>query len=91
MKILSFGAGMQSTALALMSCENVFAKSDGKELPYGKLLAVDTLLEENTPKPPTESKLYISRSRKRLLELSAEDCNDAEYFLYRGNPVWNGF
>ena len=34
MKILSFGAGMQSTALALMSCENVFAKSDGKELPY---------------------------------------------------------
>ena len=34
MKILSFGAGMQSTALALMSCENAFAKTDGKELPY---------------------------------------------------------
>ena len=31
MKILSFGAGMQSTALALMSCENAFAKSDGKD------------------------------------------------------------
>ena len=58
---------------------------------YGKLLAVDTLLEENSPKPPTESKLYISRSRKRLPELTAEDCNDAECFLYRGNPVWNGF
>lgn len=26
MKILSFGAGMQSTALALMSCENVDAE-----------------------------------------------------------------
>ena len=58
---------------------------------YGKLLAVDTLLEENSPKPPTESKLYISRSRKRLPELTAEDCNDAECFLYHGNPVWNGF
>ena len=34
MKILSFGAGMQSTALALMSCENAFAKTDGKELPH---------------------------------------------------------
>ena len=34
MKILSFGAGMQSTALALMSCENAFSKTDGKELPY---------------------------------------------------------
>lgn len=27
MKILSFGAGMQSTALALMSCENAGAES----------------------------------------------------------------
>lgn len=58
---------------------------------YEKLLAVDILLEENSPKPPTQSKLYISRSRKRLSELTSENCNDAEYFLYHGNPVWNGF
>ena len=34
MKILSFGAGMQSTALALMSCENVDAERKGHERPY---------------------------------------------------------
>lgn len=28
MKILSFGAGMQSTAMALMSCERAMGKSD---------------------------------------------------------------
>ncbi len=58
---------------------------------YRRLLQVDRLLEENTPKPPTQSKLYISRSRKRLSELTAEDYDDAEYFSYRGQPVWNGF
>lgn len=31
MKILSFGAGMQSTALALMSCENASAIAKGDE------------------------------------------------------------
>ena len=34
MKILSFGAGMQSTALALMSCENADAESKGRERPH---------------------------------------------------------
>lgn len=34
MKILSFGAGMQSTALALMSCENVDAERKGHERTY---------------------------------------------------------
>ena len=58
---------------------------------YQKVLQVDKLLEENTPSPPTESKLYISRSRKRLLELTAEDCDDAEYFSYKDQQIWNGF
>lgn len=34
MKILSFGAGMQSTALALMSCENANAAQKGRAHPY---------------------------------------------------------
>lgn len=35
--------------------------------------------------------IYISRSRKRISELSEEECDDAEYFLYRDKPIWNGF
>lgn len=34
LKILSFGAGMQSTALALMSCENATAKKQGLPSPH---------------------------------------------------------
>lgn len=30
MKVLAFGAGMQSTALALMSCENAMQKNTAK-------------------------------------------------------------
>ena len=34
MKILSFGAGMQSTALALMACENAQARKTGDKIPH---------------------------------------------------------
>ena len=44
MKILSFGAGMQSTALALMSCENAHAAHTGKPIPYPKVPIYDCLL-----------------------------------------------
>lgn len=58
---------------------------------YTQLLAVDELLRDKTPKPPMDSDLFISRSRKRIVDLTPEDCNDAEYFLYRGRQIWNGF
>ncbi len=41
MKILSFGAGMQSTALALMSCENAMA--DGPP-PYPAVPVYDAVI-----------------------------------------------
>ena len=34
MKILSCGAGQQSTALALMSCENAICQAEGKEFAH---------------------------------------------------------
>ena len=37
MKILSFGAGMQSTALALMSCDNAIAQTLGRPVPFPKV------------------------------------------------------
>ena len=44
MKILSFGAGTQSTALALMSCENVLALREGKALPHPAIPIYDALV-----------------------------------------------
>lgn len=58
---------------------------------YDQILIVDNLLRDKTPKPPMDSDLFISRSRKRLCELTPEDCNDAEYFDYCGRSIWNGF
>ena len=62
-----------------------------KDLTYAKLLEVDELLRDKNPKPPMDSDLFISRSRKRLAELTPEDCCDAECFEYHGKQIWNGF
>ena len=56
-----------------------------------QLVQMDELLRVKVPKPPMDSDLYISRSRKRLKDLTPEDCADAEYFDYRGKRIWNGF
>lgn len=58
---------------------------------YWRLVKVDELLRDKTPKPPMDSDLFISRSRKRLVDLTPEDCCDAECFRYRGEALWNGF
>ena len=58
---------------------------------FKQVVRVDELLRDKTPKPPMDSDLFISRSRKRLLDLCPEDCNDAEYFDYHGQQIWNGF
>lgn len=58
---------------------------------YRRLVEMDELLRDKNPKPPMDSDLFISRSRKRLEDLLPEDCNDAECFLYKGQEIWNGF
>lgn len=58
---------------------------------YSKAVAFDNLLERGQPNTKIKSRLYISRSRKRLSDLTDADCDDAEYFDYRGRRVWNGF
>ena len=58
---------------------------------YAKILEIDRLLEQKTPKPPMESELFISKSRKRIRKLTEEDCKDGEYFPYNGQMIWNGF
>ena len=108
MKILSCGAGMQSTALALMACEQaitgtslypdvpiydaiIFCDLGLEPETYAAIVGVDNLLRDKTPMPPMKSALFMSRSRKRIADLTPEDCNDAECFEYCGQQSLNGF
>lgn len=58
---------------------------------YQSVVQMDHLLRDKNPKPPMDSDLFISRSRKRIEDLTPEDCNDAECFQYCGRSIWNGF
>ena len=58
---------------------------------YSKLVRMDMLLQDKNPKPPMDSDLFISRSRKRIDDLKPYECNDAECFRYKSELVWNGF
>lgn len=58
---------------------------------YGKTMEFDEMLEREQPNTKIRSKLYISRSRKRIRHLLPEECNDKECFLYHNEQVWNGF
>lgn len=88
--------GLDTKASACAFCpfhKNYFFKYMKENEPevYQQLVGVDELLRDNNPKPPMDSDLFISRSRKRLADLGDEDCCDAECFLYNGAEVWNGF
>ena len=58
---------------------------------YKDLVVFDEMLEREQPKTKITSKLYISRSRKRIAELIPEECMDAECFKYCDQMIWNGF
>ena len=88
--------GLETKASACSFCpfhKNYFFKFLRENEPeqYAQVVGVDELLRDKNPKPPMDSDLFISRSRKRLMDLTDEDCNDAECFEYCGMRVWNGF
>lgn len=57
---------------------------------YARLVAFDHLLAQQ--KPDTVRKdLYLSRSCKRLCDLTDTECADGQYILYKGSSVWTGF
>lgn len=88
--------GLETKASACTFCpfhRNYFfqhIKENHKEQ-YEDLVEFDEMLEREQPNTKIRSKLYISRSRKRIADLLPEECQDAECFLYRGEQVWNGF
>ena len=57
---------------------------------YACALLVDTLVETHQAWPPLKSKLFLSKSRKRLRDLTEEDCQDKQTFLYFQTPIWRG-
>ena len=58
---------------------------------YKKVVDFDKLLEQMQPFSKIRNRVFLSRSRKRVWELTEEDCNDAQTFEYRGRAIWNGF
>lgn len=88
--------GLETKASACSFCpfhKNYFFKflRENELEQYAQVVGVDELLRDKNPKPPMDSDLFISRSRKRLMDLTDEDCNDAECFEYCGMQIWNGF
>lgn len=88
--------GLETKASACAFCpfhRNYFFQhlKDYEPESYEQLLRVDHLLRDKNPKPPMDSDIFISRSRKRLEDLTPADCDDAECFEYCGTKIWNGF
>lgn len=88
--------GLDTKASACSFCpfhQNYFFKYLKENRPdeYAAVVKVDNLLRDKNPKPPMDSDLFISRSRKRLEDLTPEDCNDMKCFEYCGRQIWNGF
>jgi hypothetical protein len=88
--------GLETKASACTFCpfhRNYFfkhLKNNCKE-EYESVLEFDDLLEKGQPNTKIRSKLYISRSRKRIKDLTDEECNDKECFKYKDELIWNGF
>ena len=88
--------GIETKASACSYCpfhRNYFFQHIKEHCPdcYKAVVNLDNVLEERQPGSQIRSKLYISRSRKRIADLTPEECMDAETFLYRRKPIWNGF
>lgn len=67
-----------------------FIKRNNKE-EYERTVEFDQMLEDKQPSTKIRSKLYISKSRKRIKDLLPEECHDKECFPYRDEMIWNGF
>lgn len=58
---------------------------------YAAVVEFDKMLEKRQPQSKIRNRVFISRARKRITELTEQDCDDAQMILYQGCPVWTGF
>lgn len=88
--------GLETKASACCFCPfhtNFFFSylKDNHSQEYKDVLEFDEMLEKEQPNTAIRSRIFISKSRKRIKDLKPEDCNDKECFEYRKEQVWNGF
>ena len=88
--------GLETRASCCLFCPfhtNYFYQYIQEQEPacYACAIQVNELLETHQARPPLKSKLYLSRSRKRLWDLNPEGCGNAQTFLYRSQLIWTGF
>lgn len=94
--------GLDTRASACSFCpfhQNAFFQymKDNDPECYQKILNIDHILRDRPPYYPMTAEFFISRSFKRIEDLTPEDCNDAQCFEYCGKcsstpeMVWNGF
>lgn len=88
--------GLDTKASACCFCpfhRNYFFQYLKENLPedYKKTVEFDRMIGEMQPHTAIKSKIYISRSRKRIEDLLPEECNDAQCFEYNKKQIWNGF
>lgn len=88
--------GMETRASCCVFCPfhtNYFYQHIREHEPacYARAVQIDETVETHQARPPLKSKLFLSRSRKRLRDLTERDCDDAQTFLYEQRPIWSGF
>ena len=88
--------GLETKASACTFCpfhQNYFYKYIKEHYPkdYKAVVEFDEMLEEKQPQTKIRDRIFISKSRKRIADLSDEECNDAQTFDYEGKQIWNGF
>lgn len=88
--------GLETKASACLICPfhtnhffNELKTNNPKE--YADVIQFDSMLMARQPMSKIKSKLFISKSRKRIVDLEPHDCNDQEFFEYKGQLVGNGF
>lgn len=61
---------------------------------YETVLTIDEKLAQGIPNARIgvpNSQVFISKSRKRIKDLTDEECQDQETFIYQDQAIWNGF
>lgn len=94
--------GLDTKASSCLFCpfhQNYFFKYLKENEPdgYQAVLKIDHILRDRKPYYPMAAEMFISRSWKRIEDLTPEDCNDRTCFAYCGRysgtpiQVWDGF
>jgi len=58
---------------------------------YNDVVCFDNLIGEKQHLTPIRSRIFVSRSRKRICDLKEDECQDAKYLRYQNKDVWIGF